>query len=79
MEIMQKRRSLFKGLRKVAPSPAKEFLRTLGGVVAEAVSGGDDVAVVDEAPSAAAPLHAHLYPRHPRPHVDRVVSPHYLK
>ena len=60
-------------------SPAEELLRALWRVVAEAVGGGDDVAVVDEAPAAPALLAAHLDPRHPRPHVDRVIALHYLK
>ena len=39
----------------------------------------EDVAVVDEASAAAALLLAHLYPRHPRPRVDRVIALHYLE
>ena len=59
--------------------PAEELLRPAGRVVAEAVRGGDDEAVVDEAAAAPALLPAHLYPRHPRPHVHRDLPLHYLK
>ena len=60
-------------------SPAEELLGSPRRVVAEAVRGGDDEAVVDEAPAAPALLRAHLDPRHPRPHVDGVIPLHYLQ
>ena len=59
-------------------SLAKELLGSPWRVVAEAVRGGDDEAVVDEAPAAPALLRPHLDPRHPRPHVDGVIPLHYL-
>ena len=60
-------------------SPAEELLWSPRRVVAEAVRGGDDEAVVDEAPAAPALLRANLDPRHPRTHVDGVISLHYPK
>ena len=60
-------------------TPAEELLGSPVRVVAEAVRGGDDEAVVDEAPAAPALLRAHLDPRHPRTQVDGVIPLHYLQ